>query len=133
MIYGHYPKEVYLIFPFDENGNAAGVYVGASSWVEERIRNHLYSGKSEPDNQKEAHLLMKENGFSYTVVDTIEDFNETHIEYDWIDFFLKNTDLRVFNSLKIGLKNADWKRLNNPMKHISFIALNLRTKKEQSA
>ena len=61
-----YPREVYLIFPFDEQGKIAGVYV---------------------------------------------------------DFFLNNYEIRVFNSHKKGCVIRDWKRLENPKGRISHYSL----------
>lgn len=106
-----YPRKVYLIFPYDECGNIAGVYVGSSSRVKERIEEHLRNSDNY-ENQRNFHELMIKNGFAYGVVDEIEDYLCGHLEYDWANYFLENTNIKVFNSL--GLKNANWHRLDSP-------------------
>ena len=105
----HYPKKVYVIFPFNEDGSVAGVYVGASSRVNERIKchrcTHIPQGK-----QTLLHDLMRNNGFNYLVIDVINHWHENHIEYDWMDFFEHRTNLMLFNN-QTGLCCADWHRL----------------------
>lgn len=110
-----YPREVYLIFPYDEFGNVAGVYVGSSSWVEERIRRHLYDFNNEFINQRELHELMRKNGFALAVVDNIENYKESYTEYDWVDYFRNFYDMRIFNSAKRGKAICNWQRIENPL------------------
>lgn len=119
-----YPREVYLIFPFDEQGKIAGVYVGSSCCVSTRIYGHLtIKGYDTCGEQKELHELMRKNGFAYEVVDKIDKWQNSYIEYDWVDFFLNNYEIRVFNSHKKGCVIRDWKRLENPKGRISHYSL----------
>ena len=105
---GQYPKKVYLIFPFDAKGHVAGVYVGSTWRIEERIRCHKGDHKS--IHMMELHDLMRTNGFKVEIVGEIKTWKENHIEYDWIDYFMKRSNLKVFNYRK-GLCGADWHRL----------------------
>lgn len=104
----NYPRKVYAIFPYDENHHIAGVYVGSTWNVEERIRCHKGDHKSL--HMAELHDLMRRHGFIYKVMDEIKEWKDCHIEYDWIDYFMKKTDLKVFNYRK-GLCGADWHRI----------------------
>lgn len=91
-----HPREVYAIYPLDENGNIAGVYVGSSGDMENRFSVHLTSrGKF----QSELHNLMRQNGFTFQILDHIPNEEKNHIEYDWIDFF-SHIDIRLFNERK---------------------------------
>lgn len=105
MSYGYLPRTIYAIFPKDENGNIAGVYVGSTfTGLRHRIAVHLGKKSS---HQKELHNLMRTNGFVYQSLETRvfpEDFD---LEYDWIDYFLKKTNLRVFN--KMTKKHQDYR------------------------
>lgn len=76
-------KYVYAIYPKDENGNIAGVYVGSSENVERRIKHHLNRMKKDP--QPELHELMRTNGFTYEILEAMEDFRENYKEYKWIE------------------------------------------------
>lgn len=109
MIGDLYPKQVYLIFPFDENGKIEGVYVGSSNDVRSRVKNHRNDHHSS-GKQKILHDLMRKNGYDYLIVDEIKSFHENHVEYDWMDFFIKNTTFQLFNN-QVGLCGADWHRL----------------------
>lgn len=104
----HYPRKVYVIFPFNSDGTIAGVYVGSSYRVKERIECH--KGDHQSKHMVELHDLMRENGFKYQIIDEIGDWRETHIEYDWIDFFKKKTTMKVFN-FRQNICGADWHRL----------------------
>ena len=111
----NYPKIVYAIFPLDEKCEVAGVYVGSTDNLKSRIKNHRNSKKAN-DSQAELHELMRANGFSYIVLDEIKTWKDNHIEYDWIDYFIERTSLRVFNSAK-ELCGADYTRISRePLK-----------------
>ena len=101
------PRKVYAIFPLNENGEIAGVYVGSSANVKERIKHHLQTYGM---NQNELHELMRKNGYMYCLLNSILEHKESHFEYDWIDFFDKCTSLRVFNNQR-GVCGASWRRL----------------------
>ena len=85
---------VYAIYPFDSNGNFSFVYVGSSSNPKRRIEIHV-NNRQENDPQKELHELMRENGFTYQILEVTEN---AEAEYNWIDFFVKKTNLTVFNT-----------------------------------
>lgn len=106
----NYPKKVYALFPYDENGNIAGVYVGAAKSPERRMKGHRYS-KDGLGKQDELHQLMRKNGYTYAVVDEIDHWINNHIEYDWLDFFVKKTNLKIFNNV-VGVCDANWERIN---------------------
>lgn len=102
-------KTVYAIFPYDEHGKIAGVYVGVTAdKIKRRMNNHLrcYSAKH---GQKELHDLMRKNGFHYVVLAHV-DYRERLVEYDWIDYFNKMTDVHVFND-KLTCADADWHKI----------------------
>ena len=99
-----YPKTIYAIYPYDENGEVAGVYVGSSEMVKTRILAH----RSNVRTQLELHELMRKNGFTFQMLGVINDYEESHLEYDWAEFFTC-MGLKVFNTLKY--KNVNWKRL----------------------
>lgn len=109
-----YPRQVYLLFPYDEFGDIAGVYVGSSHNVARRMDYHFSDRSTKFRKQRNLHKLMRDNGFSYVVVDTIENEDFSYIEYDWVDYFLQNFNVRVFNSKKIGCAIWNWHRLKNP-------------------
>lgn len=91
-----YPRLVYALYPFDENGLIAGVYVGSAHDLEKRIGTHL---TNHGGNQLELHELMRNNGFSFQILDFVPNRTLSHIEYDWIDFFSR-VNLRLFNERK---------------------------------
>lgn len=94
MFYGFLPLTIYAIFPKDENGNIAGVYVGSTFVpLKHRIAEHL----RDKSHQQELHNLMNDNGFIYQSLETMVTRGNHGLEYDWIDYYLKKTDLRVFN------------------------------------
>lgn len=94
------PVYVYAIYPFNENGDYAGVYVGATEKLKERLRVHR-NNKQAQDKQSELHSLMREHGYTYQILEIITDYKDAHLEYDWIDFFEKQTSLKVFNTRKV--------------------------------
>ena len=103
-----------MIFPYDESHEIAGVYVGASIHPKERIQQHISGMGNEYENQKEFHRLMKANGYTYCVVDEIENWEQSYIEYDWIDYFKKVIGIKTFNSKIRGSAIGDWLFLKNP-------------------
>ena len=105
----NYPKKVYALFPYDEKGDIAGVYIGVSGNLKDRLRVHLNtpSGKG---NQDRLHELMRRNGYTFTVLDEVETWKDGHLEYDWLDFYIKKTDFQVFNNVT-GLCQANWERV----------------------
>lgn len=106
-----FPRKVYAIFPCDKDGEAVGVYVGSTSDMKWRLINH----RCRPvglGNQDELHQLMRENGCTYKFLDEYYGIKETHTEYDWIDYFVKVTDLKVFNN-RTDYKGADWTRISS--------------------
>lgn len=111
-----YPKLIYAIYPKKQNGDIAGVYVGSTSHLNVRITGHL---RSQSPEQSEFHKLMNENGYSVQILGQILDRDEAHLEFDWIDFFDKLTDLHVFNIdrwLKQSFRNCfiQCERLGDP-------------------
>lgn len=94
-----FPRYVYAIYPYDSEGNFAGVYVGQSEDVEKRITGHIYT--SSHSAQDELHQLMKENGFEYEVLDVIRGEYELDIEYKWINHFSTFKGLQVFNARRM--------------------------------
>lgn len=100
------PRYIYAIYPHDENGDYAGVYVGITSNVKRRLQIHLKDLYCHP-NSVELHRLMKNNGYSYQTIDDVQSNDDTYLEYDWIDFFRAKTDLHIFNT-KIG-SHADFR------------------------
>lgn len=88
----YFPRQVYAIYPYNEQGEVAGVYIGSSQNVRERFGNHL----SSKHTQDELHRLMNEFGYTFQVLDTEHNYDETQLEYDWIDFFIKSK-AKVFN------------------------------------
>ena len=104
-----YPKKVYILFSFNEQGLIAGAYVGSSANVQERIRIHKNTQDGH-GKQDQLHKLMRKNGYTYVVVDEIETCKDTYIEFDWLDFIIKRTNLTVFNNFIS--KKANWKRIS---------------------
>lgn len=107
------PKHIYAIYPYDENGNVAGVYVGITENVSRRIKMHL-NDKNAGQRQKEMHELMRKNGFSFQELGTCTTLEENYREYDWIQFF-KSCGLKMFN-FREG-NRADAKRCGNVFWH----------------
>lgn len=113
----YYPCYVYALFPFDENGNICGVYVGRSTDPERRVHEHKYNY-----SYKEMHDLLLYNGFAYKVIDEIHDPDEDCIEYEWVDYFYhvckrKNGwklfnrvlgDKECMNLLERHINSQDW-------------------------
>ena len=89
----NYPREVYAIYPYSDQGGVAGVYVGSAHDVHSRFKGHLTS----KTGQTELHDLMRRNGFTFQLLGTIKDYSESNLEYDWIDFF-KKSGANVFNA-----------------------------------
>ena len=105
-----YPRKVYAIFPYDKNGKAAGVYVGSSANMKRRLINHRSSAPGQ-GNQDQLHQLMRDNGCAYKFLDDISGIKENHVEYDWIDYFVKVSDFKVFNNF-VNCHLADWTRIS---------------------
>lgn len=105
-----YPKKVYALFPYDDEGKVAGVYVGVSQNLKNRMRVHknTQNGKGKQDR---LHELMRRNGYTFKIIDEVRRWEDGHIEYDWIDYFLKETNFPVFNN-EVSLCGANWKRLD---------------------
>lgn len=114
-----YPKKVYALFPLNEKCDVAGVYIGSTENPKVRLKCHR-NNKRKNDSQSELHDLMRANGYSFIVLDEIETPNENHIEYDWVDYFLKKTSLRVFNNIT-DVCDANWTRINIEPKRIPLI------------
>lgn len=89
-------KKVYVIIPLDENGKAIGAYVGRTSDIYRRLRIHFYC-KKDKGKQSELHELMRTNPYICLRIDTMKDINESHLEYDWIDFIGNVLGLKLFN------------------------------------
>ena len=104
-----YPRYVYTIFPNGDDGKPVGVYVGSAQNVDERIRNHINAGKNDRHGLKELHNLMRKNGYTVEVVDTMQSYDEAYKEYDWIDFFVRLSEMKVFNH-RVG-SHADFRRV----------------------
>ena len=107
------PKKVYAIFPYDENGKTAGVYVGMTEKPVERIKLHLHDTTSK-NGAKELHDLMRSNGYHWVTLSTVSQYEDRSAEYDWIDYFQKKTDLKVFNE-RSGCLKADWHKLGGEL------------------
>lgn len=90
------PRYGYAIFPYDEKGNVAGVYVGSSCNVANRIAVHRAT-KHNKDAQKELHELMRNNGYEVVELFTMNKLGDSYIEYMWIDIFIKYSKYKVFN------------------------------------
>jgi hypothetical protein len=105
-MFPQFPKSVYVIFPHDDSGEIAGVYVGSSGNAFERLKMHLHDNQT----QKELHDLMRRNGFDWFVVDVIKNRTDLHLEYDWMDFFKQNTHLHLFNQ-RTQYHKPDWRRI----------------------
>lgn len=98
---------VYAIYPFDEKGNLAGVYVGKTKNLRNRIRAH-YSTSPVNDPQITLHDLMRNNGFTFQLLEiTFNPRTSYLVEEHWIDFF-SHEDIKVFNVVK-GI-NGDLKK-----------------------
>lgn len=96
---------IYALYPFDTDGNIAGVYVGSTYKISRRMANHRNNNKCHL-NQKELHELIEKNGYCFQVIDEYVGYDSIR-EYDWIQFFeLQN--VRLFNTRKS--QNANYKR-----------------------
>ena len=93
------PRIVYAIYPHDENGNIVGVYVGSTHDLKRRLQIHM-ADRTTKGEQVTLHNLMRENGFDYQKLDTINEFKERHLEYDWIAYFKEKTNLKVLNRIE---------------------------------
>lgn len=89
------PAQIYAIYPLNKDGSIAGVYVGRTGDLHQRLYLHTTPKKND-DKQEEFHSLMKENGFYYQVLDDVKVFAERHLESDWINFF-EMQDVKLFN------------------------------------
>lgn len=112
-----FPRTIYAIYPKDEQGNIVGVYVGSTSRpLEKRIRGHLCCA-SECPKQKMLHELMKKNGYILQKLEVFNKFQDRHLEYDWVDYFIKKTDLEIFNTTMMtnqNYKNCCFGRVGEP-------------------
>ncbi len=100
-------KYIYALYPLDKPGNATAVYIGCSMDPAKRVKEHLYN-KTPSCGSVNLSKLMREHGYAYQVLDTVKE-SEAYIEYDYIDFFLKLTNIEVLNT-KIG-NHADYRRV----------------------
>lgn len=96
------PRYVYVIMPHDSDL----VYVGSSANVKQRVQTHLHDYCVD---HLDLHEAMRKNGFDVFVVDVIEKITESHLEYDWIDFFTHCNDVSLCNT-RVSRK-ADCRRL----------------------
>lgn len=94
------PLYGYAIFPLDKNGNVAGVYVGSTGCIKQRITGHIASKKVDP--QRELHNLMRENGFKVIELYKVDKYENRWLEAVWMDIFSKYTNLKVFNQVVGG-------------------------------
>ena len=94
-----YPRYGYAIFPYDENGDIAGVYVGSSCNVTKRVNGHMAT-KTNNDAQKELHELMRKNGYGVVELYVAYKRNDSFKEYMWMDIFIKYSKYKVFNKVK---------------------------------
>ena len=93
-----FPMYGYAIFPYDDNGEIAGVYVGCTHNLVMRMNSHR-NAPPKNDTQRELHALMKRNG--YEVIQLFEvEVKERFLEYLWIDIFDRYSKYRVFNKAK---------------------------------
>ena len=74
------------------------------------MRIHKNTGNGH-GKQDVLHELMRTNGFTYAIVDEVKTYKESFVEYDWIDYFTKRTNLPVFNNF-VGACGANWERIN---------------------
>jgi len=70
-------EKIYALYPLDDNGKALGVYVGITSDVSRRMKEHLYSNSYYYGNEPITD-------FAYQVLDEPDN---TYTEYDFIDLF----------------------------------------------
>lgn len=87
-------RYIYAIYPYDEKGEYAGVYVGSTRELKMRLGQHVRQNTK--DAQAEMHELMRSNGYIWQILETC-DFSTRRREYEWVDFFRSTTDLKVFN------------------------------------
>lgn len=99
-------KKIYAIYPYNKDGEICGVYVGMTHDIYERMQNHYHN---QTETQKELHTLMRENGFHYQILQEVESRDDEYKEFDWMDFFKTQTNIRLFNN-RLG-KRADFRRI----------------------
>lgn len=99
-------RYIYALYPFNEYGMVAGVYVGSTNRIRQRMANHRNNNKYHP-RQKEMHELIRKYGYCFQVLDEYEGYSESIKEYDWIQFF-EMQDVKLFNERKKS--DADFKR-----------------------
>ena len=90
--------KIYALYPLNEDGRAVGVYVGITSDVKRRIREHVYGGQYWLDDKPVTN-------FAYQVLDELGEDDDPYSEYDYIDLYRK-IGLQILNS-KTG-KNAKY-------------------------
>lgn len=105
-----YPRLVYVIFPYDEEGKVAGAYIGSSANMQWRMVNHRCQKAGKGEKQDRLHELMRKNGCAYKILDVINCVHENHIEYDWINLFAKYTNFEIFNT-QTDCLGADCERI----------------------
>lgn len=104
-----FPRVVYAIYPLNENGKIAGVYVGSTFDFKRRAYLHMHKN---PASRQPFQELMIKNGFYYQTFNIINSFDEAHLEYDWMDFFKKN-GVVVFNQ-RTDFHSPDYRRITEP-------------------
>ena len=85
--------KIYALYPLNKDGKAVGVYVGITSDVKRRIREHVYGGQYWFDDKPVTN-------FAYQILDGLDEDDDPYIEYDYIDLFRK-IGLHLLNR-KIG-------------------------------
>lgn len=101
-------NKIYALYPLDENKRIAGVYVGTTSDVKRRMKEHVYSNTFWIGNKPATD-------FVYQVLDETDD---PRLEYDYIDL-LGMTGLPLLNK-KIG-NHSDYRRaLSRLLNKIDF-------------
>lgn len=87
--------KIYALYPLNENGGATGIYIGITSDVERRIKEHVYSGQYWIGNKPITD-------FAYQILDEVDD---PRLEYDYIDLF-KMSGLNLLNKKLDDYANA---------------------------
>ena len=100
-------RYVYAIYPYDENGQIAGAYVGITGNLKERMYLHR-NNRDSRDKQSALHKLMREHGYCFQILEVCNKVIDRCVEYDWIEFFA-GQEVHVFN-IQHG-KNANQERL----------------------
>lgn len=109
-----FKRIIYAIYPLDSDGNIAGVYVGMTRNLRQRIKGHMNDRHTE--NQMGFHSLMRDYGFYYQILENVEEYPDRRHEYDWIDYF-KHMGVPVFNA-QTECFSPDYRRVEMAVKHI---------------